>query len=157
MPKWLMRTSSEELLALFFPVIQHNEERRFQLSMDQEATYNPDFSHPYLQGGALGAPILKVVTGSLRGNTYPLTNAEYSIGRDPGSDIVVAEKKVSRRHAKIVKGDNRWELSDLQSTNGIYVNNLKLNKANLYHGDTFQIGSCLFQFVVVTSSLTQEP
>jgi len=125
--------------------------------MDLEATYNPDFSQSYPQGGALDAPVLKVLTGSLRGRTYPLTNAEYSIGRDPGSDIVVDEKEVSRRHAKIIRGDHRWELSDLQSTNGISVNNLKLNKANLFNGDTFQIGSCLFQFTVVTSFQKKEP
>jgi pSer/pThr/pTyr-binding forkhead associated (FHA) protein len=115
--------------------------------MDEENTVHPDWDHPYLPGGESDSPCLKVYSGPLKGKAYPLTKEEYLIGRDPSSDIVVDEKVVSRRHARIVKKLNEYMISDLDSVNGIYINNLKLDKTVLQHGDMIQIGSCLFQYL----------
>jgi len=115
--------------------------------MDEETTVHPDLDHPYLPGGESDRPCIKVYSGPLKGKEYPLTKEEYIIGRDLSSDIVVDEKVVSRRHATIMRKFNEYVICDLDSVNGIYVNNLKLDKAVLQHGDMIQIGSCLFQFL----------
>ncbi len=82
----------------------------------------------------------------MKGGEYRLVMEEYGIGRDPASDIVIEDREVSRRHAMISKKAGEFLLCDLDSTNGVYVNNLKLERAVLKHGDVFQIGSCVFQF-----------
>ncbi len=112
--------------------------------MDDEKTV-----HFGANGVALGeaVPTLKVLTGPLEGREYRLVSSEYLIGRDPMSDIVVDLKDVSRRHAKIEKLSTEYAVCDLGSSNGVYINNLKLPRAVLMNGDLVQIGSCVFQFV----------
>jgi pSer/pThr/pTyr-binding forkhead associated (FHA) protein len=114
--------------------------------VDDETTYHPDIGHPYLQGADEDYPTVKALSGALKGNHYRLQVDEYCIGRDPASDIVIEDREVSRRHAMIMRKAGEYVLCDLDSTNGVYVNNLKLEKAILKHGDVFQIGSCVFQF-----------
>lgn len=94
-----------------------------------------------------GVPTLKILNGPLEGREYRLVSSEYLIGRDPGSDIVVDLKDVSRRHAKIEKIATEYVVCDLGSSNGVSINNLKLPRAVLMNGDLLQIGSCVFQFV----------
>ncbi len=93
-----------------------------------------------------GVPTLKALSGPLEGREYQLTEKAYFIGRDPDSDIVIETKDVSRRHAKIERTSTEFVLCDLGSSNGIYINNLKLPRSILMHGDLIQIGSCVFQF-----------
>jgi pSer/pThr/pTyr-binding forkhead associated (FHA) protein len=118
-----------------------------EFRVDEENTYHPDMEHPYLGGTKGDAPTVKVLSGTLRGKEYRLTQDEYLIGRDPGTHIVIEEKEVSRRHAMIIKKAGEYMLCDLDSTNGVYVNNLRLEKSVLKNGDLFQIGSCIFQFI----------
>lgn len=115
--------------------------------LDPEQTVRPDFSHPYLPGRQPACPLLRVLSGPLEGREFPLTSDRYTVGRDPQSDIVIAQPEVSRHHAEIVRTASEYLLTDIKSANGVYVNNLKLDRAVLHHGDVFQIGSCVFQFV----------
>ena len=115
--------------------------------MDEELTIRPDMARPYLAGADSRVPALNVLSGPLEGREYRLTNELYVIGRDPESDIVIDQREVSRKHAKIVRMASEYLLTDLSSANGVYVNNLKLERHVLAHGDVFQIGSCVFQFV----------
>lgn len=115
--------------------------------MDPEQTIRPDLSHPYLPSREPKSPLLRVLSGPLEGREFDLTADQYSVGRDPQSDIVIDQPEVSRRHAKIVRMASEYVLTDLKSANGVYVNNLKLDRAVLSHGDVFQIGSCVFQFI----------
>lgn len=115
--------------------------------MDPEQTVRPEFSHPYLPSQEPKYPLLRVLSGPLEGREYTLSADHYSVGRDPQSDIVIDQREVSRRHAKIVRMASEYLLTDLKSANGVYVNNLKLDRVVLSHGDVFQIGSCVFQFI----------
>ncbi len=114
---------------------------------DKESTIHPDLARPYLPDLEDKVPVLKVLTGTLKGKEYQLEGEEMLIGRGKSSNIVIDEKEVSRRHAMIVKKTSQFLLCDLDSTNGVYVNNFRLKKHVLKHGDLFQIGSCIFQFV----------
>jgi S-DNA-T family DNA segregation ATPase FtsK/SpoIIIE len=114
---------------------------------DPEQTIRPDFSHPYLPGRKPTYPLLRVLSGPLEGREFTLTAERYTVGREAQSDIVIAQPEVSRRHAEIMRMASEYVLIDLKSANGIFVNNLKLDRAVLYHGDAFQIGSCVFQFI----------
>ena len=68
---------------------------------------------------------------------------EYSLGREEGSDIVIANEAVSRKHARIYKDDNDWLVEDLGSRHGTTVNGESLKtgeKRLLRHGDLVEIG-----------------
>lgn len=114
--------------------------------MDAENTIQFGVGLPSPKDGGDSVPTLKALSGPLEGREYHLTEKAYFIGRDPESDIVIETKDVSRRHAKIERTLTEFVLCDLGSSNGIYINNLKLPRSILMHGDLIQIGSCVFQF-----------
>lgn len=114
--------------------------------MDEEKTIQFLPGQSPLDDGS-GVPTVRGLSGPLEGQEYRLVGREYLIGRDPVCDIVIEAKDVSRRHAKIERASTEYMLCDLGSSNGVYVNNLKLSRAVLMNGDMFQIGSCVFQFV----------
>lgn len=45
----------------------------------------------------------------------------FTIGRDPGNDLVVMDGLVSQRHAEVALADGEWHLRDLGSTNGTFI------------------------------------
>jgi pSer/pThr/pTyr-binding forkhead associated (FHA) protein len=62
------------------------------------------------------------------------------IGRDPGNDVVLDDRRVSRKHAEIRLRLGRYTLYDLQSTNGTYVNGRRVAEKVLDDGDRISIG-----------------
>jgi pSer/pThr/pTyr-binding forkhead associated (FHA) protein len=66
------------------------------------------------------------------------------IGRHSGADVRLPLPDVSRRHCRVVWGGSFWEVIDLQSLNGVWVNNVKVARAELHHGDLLRIGGFIF-------------
>jgi len=62
------------------------------------------------------------------------------LGRHPDSEIMLDDITVSRRHATIVRTDDGYVVSDAGSLNGTYVNQERIDRAVLHHGDELQIG-----------------
>lgn len=62
------------------------------------------------------------------------------IGRDPQNDVVLDDRRVSRKHAEIRLRLGRYTLYDLQSTNGTYVNGRRVAEKVLDDGDRISIG-----------------
>ena len=76
------------------------------------------------------------------GRMFKLDRSEVVLGRSSDAQFQVEDDGISRKHAKVVAlGDGRFQLMDLASTNGTYLNGLKVNAAPLYDGDKIQIGS----------------
>ena len=61
-------------------------------------------------------------------------------GRHPDSDLFLDDITVSRRHAEIVQGADGYEIIDVGSLNGTYVNRRRIERAALRPGDEVQIG-----------------
>jgi FHA domain len=78
--------------------------------------------------------------GVLLGLDWSGTQAEMLIGRDPDCDLTFADTAVSRRHAHLRFRDGRWILQDLESTNGTWVNGVRVGRCELRHGDELVIG-----------------
>jgi pSer/pThr/pTyr-binding forkhead associated (FHA) protein len=72
--------------------------------------------------------------------SYPI-NGEVMVGRDRTCSIVLSHPAVSRRHAKITFSGREWVLEDLKSANGTYVNNTRVERANLKAGDVVRFGA----------------
>jgi pSer/pThr/pTyr-binding forkhead associated (FHA) protein len=56
------------------------------------------------------------------------------------------DSAVSRKHARIVKEGNNYKVYDEGSSNGIYVNGVKVTEQELHSGDKLQIGTTVFRF-----------
>ncbi len=66
---------------------------------------------------------------------------EYTIGRDEGNAVRLTERNISRHHARMHKHDDAWQLNDLGSYNGCYVNGARVAETQgLQHGDLIQLG-----------------
>jgi pSer/pThr/pTyr-binding forkhead associated (FHA) protein len=78
---------------------------------------------------------------------FELNQGDTKIGRRPSSDITIDNMAVSGEHANIFTiGDDSF-IQDLGSTNGTYVNNKKITKHHLKHGDSITIGKHTLSYV----------
>ena len=69
------------------------------------------------------------------------THRPFTVGRDPGNDIILRDPKVSRHHAEIIFERGFFVLHDLASANGTYVNNKRVRVAPLTHGARLRLGN----------------
>ncbi len=76
------------------------------------------------------------------GRMQKLEQPEMVLGRATDAHFQVEDDGISRKHAKVMKGINgEFQLVDLGSTNGTYLNGVRVNVATLADGDKIQIGS----------------
>lgn len=57
------------------------------------------------------------------------------LGRDSSCDITIPGTHLSRRHAELAVSDRHLLINDLNSSNGTFVNDKRVNKGELSHGD----------------------
>lgn len=74
------------------------------------------------------------------------THRPFTVGRDPGNDIILRDPKVSRHHAEIVFERGFFVLHDLASANGTYVNAKRVRVAPLTHGAKLRMGNSYGRF-----------
>jgi len=82
---------------------------------------------------------------------YPFTKENMTIGRAEENDIVIDNLAVSGYHARIDKAGDTYILTDLQSTNGTFVNDKKIVSYRLRHKDKVSIGKHLLFFALSKS------
>ena len=95
-------------------------------------------------------PRLAAISGKLKGAIFALNEETLVIGRETAANLCIADASVSRRHSKIEKKESGFVISDLESLNGTFVNDLPVRSRLLEHGDRVRIGDSQFLF------LTQE-
>jgi len=78
---------------------------------------------------------------------YPFGKDSITMGRQEDNTIVIGNLAVSGYHAKIDKVGEEYILTDLQSTNGTFVNDQKIVSRKLAHGDNIVIGKHVILFV----------
>lgn len=72
--------------------------------------------------------------------------AQLTIGRAPGSDCVLPEDLVSRRHAELRRDGERWFVRDLGSTNGTRVNGVRvIEDVEVRPGDRLSLGGAAYR------------
>jgi hypothetical protein len=70
------------------------------------------------------------------------SSPEVSIGRDPANDCHLADETISARHARMVFHHNQWWLEDLNSTNGTFLNQERLDVPTvIVTGDEVRCGN----------------
>ena len=74
---------------------------------------------------------------------FPLRKTEIVIGRDASCDITLNDVVASRRHAKLFRDpQGHYWIQDLQSRNGVIVNQQPVDTAQVHDGDRVGIGTC---------------
>jgi hypothetical protein len=91
---------------------------------------------------------LKIMSGTDDGQEFTVEHTGV-IGRLPECEITLKDPSVSRRHARLACTDDRWEVEDLGSTNGVRLNGASVGRATLTDGDTIELGNVRAGFTLV--------
>lgn len=107
-----------------------------------------------VEGLPAGSALLVVKRGPNAGSRFLLDQASTSAGRHPDSDIFLDDVTVSRRHAEFRLESGEFQVVDVGSLNGTYVNREPVDSAVLANGDEVQIGK--FRLVFLTGPRTDD-
>jgi pSer/pThr/pTyr-binding forkhead associated (FHA) protein len=88
------------------------------------------------------APLRLVLQPS--GATLELMQPDVLVGRHSSADVRLPLPDVSRRHCRLVFGKGCWQVIDLHSLNGIYLNDQPISQGTLEAGDLLRIGGFTF-------------
>jgi len=85
------------------------------------------------------------------GRSYDVAPGRSTLGRHPDAGITLDHHTVGRRHAEVVAVGGQVVITDLQSTNGTFVNDTRLDARDaiaLRDGDVVRLGDLALRFVV---------
>jgi pSer/pThr/pTyr-binding forkhead associated (FHA) protein len=94
-----------------------------------------------------GVGMLVVTRGPNSGSRYALDQPLVTAGRHPDSVIFLDDITVSRRHAEVRQVEGGYEVADVGSLNGTYLNRERVETAPLKDGDELQIGTFKLLFL----------
>jgi len=94
---------------------------------------------------------LVITRGATAGARYAMSEPEITIGRHPESAIFLDDVTVSRRHARVVRGeDGQYTIEDVGSLNGTYLDGERVEQGLLREGAQVQVGKFRLVFVIGT-------
>jgi diguanylate cyclase (GGDEF)-like protein len=91
---------------------------------------------------------LVVIIGDEIGKRVKLEESDVSIGRASTSDIQLDMDNVSRNHAQVTRTALGWVVRDQGSTNGTFVNDVRVQERALKDGDQIRIGRAMLKFLM---------
>ncbi len=119
-----------------FPPLDEEEATTAQISMR--------FKPPRVQPRRAHVLVLKKGDGAA-----PRTELQGDVmvlGRSLDSDVPVDSDEVSRQHVRFTRVDDEYQVEDLGSRNGLYLNGLRVHLAVLREGDELHIGNVVFEY-----------
>ncbi|WP_445165210.1 glycogen accumulation regulator GarA [Mycolicibacterium sp. Dal123E01] len=128
----------------------------FLNELDAPAAASGESAVSGVEGLPQGSALLVVKRGPNAGSRFLLDQATTSAGRHPDSDIFLDDVTVSRRHAEFRLDGNEFQVVDVGSLNGTYVNREPVDSATLANGDEVQIGKFRLVFLTGPKSLDDE-
>jgi pSer/pThr/pTyr-binding forkhead associated (FHA) protein len=147
----------------------NDDERAEDLTGERTSVFRAEFISEHDAAGTLGAAgqllgvkgppqgsaLLLVKRGPNAGARFSLDRPTTTAGRHPDSDIVLDDITVSRRHAQFRCVSGKFQVLDVGSLNGTYVNRQPVDSAVLANGDILQIGK--FRLLFLTGTNTRRP
>jgi|YNPNPStandDraft_1061719.scaffolds.fasta_scaffold02603_7 hypothetical protein len=100
---------------------------------------------------------LVMTRGPEPGRTFTLETEMVMIGRDPASEVVINHPQVSRQHARLTRQGSVMVLEDLGSTNGTFINGIRLTAPHVLNNeDVIGLGDAVaFTFYGPAGSLEE--
>lgn len=97
------------------------------------------------------AMIIQTVDGVVS-NKFDIKQSALKFGRTTDNEVQIDDLAVSNEHAQVTcetndKGEAVYFIEDLGSTNGSFVNEIKIEKQQLHHKDSLRIGWNMFTFI----------
>jgi pSer/pThr/pTyr-binding forkhead associated (FHA) protein len=118
--------------------------------LEQAEEHGDDLDDLAAESLPAGSALLVVKRGPNAGSRFLLDKDATTVGRHPESDIFLDDVTVSRRHAEFHRVGDGFEVRDVGSLNGTYLNRERIEDSPLSGGDEVQIGK--FRLVFFTSS-----
>jgi pSer/pThr/pTyr-binding forkhead associated (FHA) protein len=119
-----------------------SKDRTAQLSSTLEIPVEAVFGNVETESTAY----IDITCPELQPQTIPLGRSEVIIGRESFCPICLPVQNVSRRHAKLRWNGDDCILEDMDSTNGTFVNNIKVSRCVLRNNDQIRIGQATIVF-----------
>lgn len=96
---------------------------------------------------------LFIIHGRDQGRKFELAQDTVRLGRDNRNEINLNDGETSRIHAEIKRlGEERYQISDLGSSNGTFVNEKRSRNHHLRNGDRIRIGKTILIFTTSANS-----
>ena len=92
---------------------------------------------------------IRFLNGKYAGQTFPLQNGTYLMGRSEECQIILSETGVSKKHIELKVHPTGVEVVDLKSSNGTFVNGVKVKESDLQTGDKVSVCKTIFDIVSV--------
>lgn len=92
---------------------------------------------------------LGMLAGPRIGEEIPVLHPVVNVGKGTQNELVLADDSVSTRHARLAYEDGHWRLTDLDSTNGTFVEGVRLAPnvpTPLAYGHSVRFGGVRMQF-----------
>ncbi|OCL27931.1 hypothetical protein U472_01645 [Orenia metallireducens] len=89
---------------------------------------------------------LRLLDNGVEVKRFEINSIETNIGRQENNEVVLVDYKVSRVHAQIIKKGYYYLINDLNSTNGVFVNNQLVESKRLVDGDKIRLGESELEF-----------
>jgi len=99
-----------------------------------------------LRRSQTGPGVLELLDSGEQSPLFELDKQAVQIGRIADNDIVLPDPNVSRVHARVEQRDGAYLITDLESTNGTWVNERRVTSAALRENDVIRLGSTRFIF-----------
>ncbi len=96
-----------------------------------------------------------VLAGPMAGVDFPLDWDEFTVGRASDNQVSIADGSVSRWHVRFTRAGQRFDVTDLNSGNGIALNGTRVSRALMQHGDKLRIGDTVLQLIDYTAVLPE--
>jgi pSer/pThr/pTyr-binding forkhead associated (FHA) protein len=88
--------------------------------------------------------VLVMFRGEGERRSFSIVRDVTVIGRREDCDFRIPLGEISRKHARLIKDGDTLRAEDLGSSNGTYVNGVRVQEAELSPGDTLKVGSVVF-------------
>ncbi len=103
---------------------------------------------PQMQVPAGPAAVLMVMGGPQQGMRIPIMHG-FTIGKQPGCHFIVNDGFTSNHHAQFVRDAyGNYAVNDMNSTNGTFVNGVRIRSQGLTHGNVVTIGKAEFRYLL---------
>jgi DNA-binding NtrC family response regulator len=109
---------------------------------------------PVPETASVAAYAVVVIDGPDKGRQFALdtSTSRAFVGKGPACEVKLSDPQVSRRHAVLDGNEVPLRLTDLSSTNGTFVNGVKILDAHLFGGESVRLGETTLRIELVSSS-----
>ena len=95
---------------------------------------------------------LLVISGPLQGQEFLITKDVFSMGSGMHNDLRLEDASISKRHCEITVDEEGYRIQDLDSTNGTYVQGIRVTQAYLNPGAELTLGKTRLIFCPMQES-----